>query len=123
HGYPSVWPYLWNTIYATLLGALIGLAIGAVLGIIFSNSPALSQVCSIFVSVFNSIPRIALIPVVVLLVGPTLNACVISCVLVVSFLAFFNAFEGGRSVPQQVLQNVAILEASSLQVMFRVRLP
>jgi NitT/TauT family transport system permease protein len=121
HGYPSVWPYLWHTVSATLVGATIGLAIGTTLGLVFSNSPALSQVLSPFVYFFNSIPRIALIPVVVLLVGPTMRASEISCALVVTFLTFYNAFEGGRSVPSQILQNVEIFGAKKWQVAYYVR--
>ena len=121
HGYPSVWPYLWNTVSATLIGAAIGLTIGTTLGLLFSNSPALSQVLSPYVYFFNSIPRIALIPVVVLLVGPTVRASEIACALVVTFLTFYNAFTGGRSVPSQVLQNVEIFGAKGWQIAYYVR--
>jgi NitT/TauT family transport system permease protein len=119
----SIWPYLWNTVKATLIGTALGLAIGGISGAVLSNSPWATYVLEPFVTMVNSIPRIALIPIVVLIVGPTLTASVVSAVLVVTFLAFYNALEGGRSVPAHVVQNASLLGASRLQVMLRVRAP
>jgi NitT/TauT family transport system permease protein len=119
----SVWPYLWNTLKATFIGTAAGLAIGLVAGAVLSDRQNLATMVRPFITMMNSIPRIALIPIVVLITGPTLTASVISAVLVVAFIAFFNAFEGGSSVPRNVLQNAVLLGASRRQVMTRVRFP
>jgi NitT/TauT family transport system permease protein len=122
HG-PSVWPYLENTLKGTFIGTAIGLSIGLAAGAILSDNPRLAQIVAPFITMMNSIPRIALIPIVVLIVGPTLKASVISAVLVVTFIAFFNALQGGRSVSAHVLQNARLLGANRRQIMFRVRFP
>ncbi len=123
HGVPSVWPYLENTLKATFIGTAIGIGIGIVAGAILSDSPPLAQIFSPFITMMNSIPRIALIPIVVLIVGPTLKASIIAAVLVVTFIAFFNALQGGRSVPTHVLQNARLLGANRRQILYRVRFP
>jgi NitT/TauT family transport system permease protein len=122
HG-PSVWPYLENTLKATFLGTAVGIAIGLAAGAVLSDGPRVAQIVAPFITMMNSIPRIALIPIVVLIVGPTLQASVVSAVLVVTFIAFFNALQGGRSVPSHVLQNAKLLGANRRQIMFRVRFP
>jgi NitT/TauT family transport system permease protein len=122
HG-PSVWPYLVNTLKATFIGTIIGIAIGLIFGALLSDRPKLAQLVAPFITMMNSIPRIALIPIVVLIVGPTLTAAVVAAILVVTFIAFFNALQGGRSVPPQVLQNSMLLGANRRQIMFRVRFP
>jgi NitT/TauT family transport system permease protein len=123
NGVPYLWPYLWRTLEGTLIGTGIGMVIGALLGAFLSNNDRLSRIFSIYITVFNSMPRIVLIPIVVVIVGPTLKASIIAVVLVVTFLAFFNAFEGGRSVPKPVLQNAMVLKATPWQIMLRVRFP
>jgi sulfonate transport system permease protein len=119
----SVWSYLWNTLKATFIGTLIGIVIGLLVGAVLSDRPSVAQVVSPFITMMNAIPRIALIPIVVLIVGPTLTASVISAVLVVTFIIFFNAFEGGRSVPSHVIQNAVLLGADRRQITFRIRFP
>jgi NitT/TauT family transport system permease protein len=120
---PYVWPYLWRTLEGTLIGASLGVVIGAVLGAFLSNNDRLSEILSIYVTVLNAVPRIALIPVIVIIFGTGLASSVVTAILVVSFLAFFNAFEGGRSVPKPVLQNAQVLKASRRQILFKVRFP
>lgn len=119
----SIWPFLWTTLKATFIGTASGIAIGASLGAILSNNESLARVFQIYITMLNAVPRIAMIPIVVLIVGPTLTASVFAAILVVTFLTFFNAVEGGRSVPSHVLQNAALLGASRRQMMLRVRLP
>jgi NitT/TauT family transport system permease protein len=119
----TLWPYLEQTVVATVAGSAMGLVLGALAGLVLSNSPRASQVLQPFVIVANSIPRIALIPVVILIAKPTTNAEIITIVLVVFFLAFFNAVEGGRSVSQAMLENARLLGAGPLNLMQTVRLP
>lgn len=120
---PSVWPYLWVTVEGTLIGVAIGVLLGMVAGLILSNNERLAEIVSVYVTVLNAVPRIALIPIVVVIFGIGLTTAVVTVVLVVSFVVFFNAYEGGRSVPKPLLQNAQVLKAGSLQVMLRVRLP
>jgi NitT/TauT family transport system permease protein len=119
----TLWPYLEQTVVATVAGSAIGLVLGALAGLVLSNSPRASQVLQPFVIVANSIPRIAIIPVVILIAKPTTNAEIITIVLVVFFLAFFNALEGGRSVSQAMLDNARLLGARPLDIMQTKRLP
>jgi NitT/TauT family transport system permease protein len=118
-----IWPYIWPTVAAALIGVAVGMIIGSTLGLLLSNSVMLSEVFRPFVVAANAVPRIALIPIIILLVGPTFQASVVNSILVVFFVVFFNAFEGGRSVAPHLLQNAELLGASGRQVMLLVRAP
>jgi NitT/TauT family transport system permease protein len=123
HGSVLVWPYLRTTITGAVLGAAIGLIAGAVAGLVFAESRFLSDIGKPFIVVLNSMPRIAFIPIIVLLVGPTLESSVINVSLVVFFLGFFNAFQGGLQVQQSVIENAVLLGANRGHIMFRIRSP
>jgi NitT/TauT family transport system permease protein len=122
-GYPLLWPYARSTIEAAVIGAVVGTLLGAAVGLFLSNSPRVSQVLRPFIVALNAVPRIAIIPIVVVLFGPTLQASVITSITVVFFVVFFNAYEGGQSVPTHMLQNAALLNASQFQLMWDVRRP
>lgn len=109
---PLVWPYLVHTMEATLVGGMIGVLLGAVLGLIASSSRALQMAIAPFAVALNSIPRIALIPIVVLFFGAGIVEASINAAFLVIFISFFSAFEGGRSVPAIVRDNAALLGAS-----------
>lgn len=122
-GSGSLWPYFRTTLFSTVEGTVIGLVLGALAGLLFSNSPRLAEICRPFIVLANCVPRIALIPISVVIFGPTARASVVNVVTVVFFVAFFNAFEGGRSTEPAMLENARLLGASSWQQMRSIRLP
>ncbi len=118
-----IWPYLWTTVEATVVGATVGLCLGAFFGLVFSNSLRVSEVVRPFIVLANSVPRVALIPIFVLLLGPTIKASIVNVIVVVFFLGFFNAFEGGCSIRRPMLENALLLGAGPVEVMRFIRLP
>lgn len=123
HGEPLLWGYLWTTVKAALIGAALGLVLGALVGLLFSQYPTLNLIARPFAILLNSIPRIALIPVVILITGIGSTTDIVNAVLVVFFLGFFNALEGGNAVPADMLDNAGLLGASSWQLMWSIRRP
>jgi NitT/TauT family transport system permease protein len=119
----SLWSYLATTLIGAVLGAVIGLVLGAMVGLLLSNSRRLSDVLRPFMVVLNSIPRVALIPIIVVIVGPSKEASIVSVALTVFFLGFFNAYEGGLTIQQAMLDNARLLGARNHQVMRTIRLP
>ena len=119
----TLWPYLRTTVWAALVGVTIGLSLGALAGLIFSNSKKLSEVIRPFIVLANSVPRVAIIPIFVVIAGPTARASILSVVAVVFFLGFFNALQGGSSIPQRMLDNAHLLGASQIGIMRTIRLP
>jgi NitT/TauT family transport system permease protein len=117
----TMWSNLVDTLVATVLGVVIGVVIGAMLGLLLSESALAQQVLSPFLSFFNAMPRIALVPIFVILVGASLKMEVVTTVTVVFFLVFYNALTGGSSVPSHVVQNAKLLGATRAQVMIQVR--
>lgn len=118
-----IWDYAWPTIWASLVGTAIGMALGALCALVLSNFEMLSDVVRPFLIAANATPRVALIPIVVILVGPTPAATITISVLVVFFVAFFNAYEGGRSVQPELVANARLLGASELQIVRTIRSP
>lgn len=120
---PVIWGYIWSTVYASLLGTAIGMVLGAAFGLVMSNFRFVSEVMRPFVIGMNAVPRIALVPIVVIVFGPTAVSCVIISVMVVFFVAFFNAYEGGTSVRDELVQNARLLGANNWRILTAIRLP
>jgi NitT/TauT family transport system permease protein len=123
HSTPTIWTPLKQSIVPAVLGTLISIVAGALAGLICSTWHMLNRVVRPFIVVANALPRITLIPIVVVIFGATSTADATVAVLVVFFLVFWNAYEGGVSVPQETLENVRILGAGSFQQLRRVRMP
>jgi len=123
NGQPNVWPLFWETASSTLVGVAVSVVLGSALGLVLSNSETLQRVLQPYIALVNAMPRVALIPLFIIVTGTSQTTTVITIVAVVSFLVFYNAYAGGTSVPKEVLQNATVMGATRIEVMRRIRLP
>lgn len=122
-GAPSIWGPLGRTVITALIGTAAAIVVGAVGGLICSNWSLLNRIARPFLVFLNALPKVALIPIIVLIVGSSATSDAATAFLVVLFIVFFNAYEGGCSVPEAILQNASILGAPALDKMIRIRFP
>ncbi|HEY3749279.1 MAG TPA: ABC transporter permease subunit [Pseudonocardiaceae bacterium] len=122
-GTPLIWPPFLFTVVTALIGTAIAIIIGTLGGLLLSNSATLERVLRPIIVALNAVPRIAMVPIVVLLAGSSSRSDIITAVTVVVFLVFYNALEGGRSVPPEMIDNAKVMGAGSWSIMRRVRLP
>lgn len=123
NGGTNMWPFLWVTVQAAVLGTLIGTGLGALAGLALSNTPRVADILRPFITLMNATPRVALIPIFVVIAGPTMTATVATSVVIVFFLVFYNAYAGGTTVAQESIDNARLLGASGVDVARRVRAP
>lgn len=123
HNTPLIWTPLRQSIVPAVLGTAISVAAGALAGLICSTWQLLNRVVRPFIVAANALPRITLIPIVVVIFGAGSTTDISIAFLTVFFLVFWNAYEGGVSVPHETLDNVRLLGASRFEQLRRVRLP
>jgi NitT/TauT family transport system permease protein len=111
------------TLEEAVIGFVIGVALGIVCGIALGRVRFLSDVFGPFIKVLNSIPRIVLGSIFVIMFGLGLESKVLLVIVLVFFGVFFNAFQGTREVDRNFIANARILGASKWQVTRHVVLP
>jgi sulfonate transport system permease protein len=108
-----------NTFFGFITGVLSGFAAGLILG----RSDRLSAIFQPFITAVNSIPRIALAPIIVLAFGIGDTSKIVTSWIVVVFLVFFNTFEGARSIDEGFINVARLLGASEWQITRTVVIP
>jgi NitT/TauT family transport system permease protein len=108
----NLWIATAVTLQNTLFGFLAGISSGFVMGLVLGRSNRLSKIFNPFVAAVNSVPRIALAPIIILAFGIGDVSKVVTSWIVVVFLVFFNTFEGARSVDRGYLDAARLLGAT-----------
>lgn len=91
----ELWPHLAMTVGETAVGFLLGTLIGTLLAVLIWWSPFLSRVLDPYMVVFNSMPKVALGPIFIVLFGAGFTAIVVttlSITVIVTTLVVFNSF-------------------------------
>ena len=119
----NLWVATGITLKNTFFGFVTGVVSGFAAGLILGRSDRLSAIFQPFITAVNSIPRIALAPIIVLAFGIGDVSKVVTSWIVVVFLVFFNTFEGGRSIDEGFINVARLLGANEWQITRTVVIP
>jgi NitT/TauT family transport system permease protein len=118
---------LWLALLVTLKnmwwGFVLGTISGVACGLILGRSDYLSRIFQPYVVAMNSIPRIALVPLIILMFGLGDMSKIVTAWIVVFFVVFFNTFEGTRAVDRDQIAAARLLGASEMTVLRTVVIP
>src|SRR3972149_3337243 len=113
----TIWQMALSTIQSTLWGFLVGITTGFAAGLVLGRSDRIARIFDPFIVAFNSLPRIALVPLITMIFGFGLLAKIVLAWSIVFFIVFFNTFQGARSVDADLIHSARFLGAGDGQVM------
>jgi NitT/TauT family transport system permease protein len=120
-------PRFWNDLRVTgtemTLGYLVGGLSGIALGILFARWRLAADIFDPFFTGLNSLPRIALAPLLVIWFGIDMASKVVLAATLVFFLTFFTTLSGIRNVDQALVDVARLMGASDRQIFRYVMLP
>ncbi|HKG82097.1 MAG TPA: ABC transporter permease subunit, partial [Beijerinckiaceae bacterium] len=91
--------------------------------LVLGRSDKLSRIFQPFVVAMNSVPRIALVPLIILMFGLGDMSKIVTAWIVVFFVVFFNTFEGTRAVDRDQIAAARLLGASEMTLLRTVVIP
>ncbi len=119
----TIWAMALSTVQSTLWGFMVGVSTGFAAGLVLGRNDRLASVFEPYIIAFNSLPRIALVPLITMIFGFGLLAKIVLAWTIVFFIVFFNTFQGARSVDPDLIHSARFLGASDRQIMRTVVVP
>ncbi len=120
-------PRFWNDLRVTgvemTLGYLLGGLSGIALGMLFARWRIAADIFDPFFTGLNSLPRIALAPLLVIWFGIDMASKVVLAATLVFFLTFFTTLSGIRNVDPALVDVARLVGASERQIFRYVMLP
>lgn len=115
--------YLWPTVGPALLGVAIALVVSALLGIAVTHSRLLSAVIEPWVALSQTVPLVAVAPLLVLWLGYGAVPIAVLCAIVAFFPMVTTVVVGFRQLDNAVLEQATLDCTSDWQRLFYVELP
>jgi NitT/TauT family transport system permease protein len=120
---PSFLYHLGVTFIEIVAGFAAGAALGIVLGIAIGQSEFLERVAYPYVVAFQTVPKVAIAPIIVIWFGYGLSSKVVITATIVFFPLLANTIAGLRSAPRDQIEMLRAHTANDWQVFRMVRLP
>lgn len=119
----ELWRNAASTLIAMVLAFMIGSIAGVVVGLLFGRYQTLEAVLAPFVTLLNSLPRVALAPLFILYLGIGLWSKVAVGIGVVFFIMLINTRAGIRNADPDLVTLSKVLGHPQRETFLRIMLP
>lgn len=110
---------LWETVISFILSTVLGTAIAVILW----WSETVRRVLEPYLIVLNSLPKVALGPLIIIWVGAGRTAIVTMALMICLIITVISALTGFMSVDEEKIQLMRSMGASKLQILTKLILP
>lgn len=119
----TLFHHTWVTLYETLIGFLIATVLGYLIAVLLWWNEKVRKIFEPYIVVLNSLPKIALGPVIILWVGAGTNAIVLMCVLICIVITTMSMLSAFIAVDEGKILLLKSMHANKFQILWKLVLP
>ena len=119
----NLFKHIWVTIYETGISFILATIIGTFIAIILWYSKFLEQVFDPYLTVLNSLPKIALGPIIIILCGANMNSIIIMALLISLIITIVNVYSGFVSTDSNRIKLMKSFGANKIQMLRYLIIP
>lgn len=119
----SLFKHIGITVYEVLLSFGIASIVGLVIATILWSKPILSKIIDPYLTILNSLPKVALGPLIIIWVGASINSIIFMALLISTFITIINIYNGFMATDNSYIILLKSLKANTKQIFLKVILP
>jgi NitT/TauT family transport system permease protein len=114
---------VWMTVSEALIAFVVSSVLGVMSGLLLARSPFWDDVMAPIIVALNSLPRIALAPLIILWFGVGITAKVVTAFTLVYFILLVNTLGGAKNVDNDIMTIAQLMGASKRDLLWKITLP
>ena len=111
------------TVYETIVGFLLGTILGIIIAIILWWSDFLAKVLDPYLVVLNSLPKVALGPVIIIWVGAGTPAIIVMAVAISLVVTILENLNGFMRTDKDLIKMAKTFQATKWQILTKIVIP
>ena len=119
----NLWQHIWTSLYETLLGFVLATLIGFVFAVLLWWNEKLRKIFEPYLIILNSLPKIALGPMIIFWVGSGTGATIVMCILICVIITTISMLNAFISCDSDKILLMKSMHANKLQIFFKLVLP
>ena len=119
----SLFVHLGTTLFEVLMGLAVGVISATILGYLLAKSRWVERLLAPYIVASQSVPMVAIAPLLVIWFGPGLLSKILIAALIVFFPVLVNTVVGVRAVPEDLRALMQSLQASRWQTLRLLEIP
>ncbi len=123
HNSNNLYNHIWITIYETLISFVLGTFIGIIIATILWWNKFISKVLDPYLTILNSLPKVALGPIIIIWAGAGMKSIIIMALLISVIITIINAYQGFIEVDPIKIKLMKSFKATKTQTYLKLILP
>ena len=119
----NLFNHIWVTIYETVISFLLGTLLGIIIAIVMWYNKFISKVIDPYLTIFNSLPKVSLGPILIIWVGANINSIVVMALLISLIITIINVYSGFNSTDINKIKLLKSFGASKMQILRYLIIP
>ena len=119
----NLFNHIWVTIYETFISFTLATLLGTVIAIILWYSKFLYKVMDPYLTVLNSLPKVALGPIIIILCGANIKSIIIMALLISLIITISNVYSGFVNTDKNMIKLMNSFNASKWQMLKYLIIP
>ena len=123
HNTNNLYNHIGITIYETLISFSLGILIGLVVATILWWNDFVYKVIEPYLTVLNSLPKVALGPVIIIWAGASIKSIILMALFISAIISIINIYQGFINTDSNKLKLMKSFQATKFQIYSKLILP
>lgn len=119
----NLFKHIWITIYETIISFTLATLLGTLVAIILWYSKFLYKVLDPYLTIINSLPKVALGPIIIIIFGANINSIIIMALLISLILTILNVYNGFINTDSNKIKLMKSFGATKIQILIKLIIP
>lgn len=119
----NFWNHIWVTLYEIIISFVLGNCIGIIVASLLWFNKFLSRVFEPFLTILNSLPKVALGPLIIVWAGANTKSIIIMSLLISSIISIINIHNAFKSTDINKMKIIKTMGGNKWQVFTKVVVP
>ncbi len=119
----NFYQHIYTTVYETIISFTIGTLIGIIFATVLWWNNFLSRILDPYLIILNSLPKVALGPVIIIWIGAKTSSIIVMALLISVIVTIINVLQGFNETDPIKIKLMKSLGATKFQTFFKLVLP
>ncbi len=115
--------HIYTTLYEILIAFVLGISIGFVIAILLYEFPLLARIVDPFLTMLNSLPKVALGPIIIIWAGANIKSIIVMALLINLIVSIVNIYNGFLNTDSNKIKLMKTFHANKFQILKNLVIP
>lgn len=115
--------HITTTFYETIIAFILGISIGFFIAVLLFELPILAKIVDPFLTMLNSLPKVALGPIIIIWTGANTKSIIVMALLINLIVSVVNIYNGFIGTDSNKIKLMKTFGANKLQILLYLIFP